>query len=950
MAFKIPNKGDAENALQARVDSVDIDTMVAAHRRHGVLVTGGVGQGMLVTAQGTPDQTVKSAAGTVFIEGVRTDVVAKDPISLSAAPTTAGFSRYDLIVCKADGTVDKRDGTAALKPEFPTLTVSDVLLAAVFRDTNDNVVAAPEITDKRNQIRQIEMAANILDYGAEPGLGSGSDQWPFIQAAIDSQGAGAGAIYVPPGKYHISKQLNFSGEDAPVAGQNGGFAVIGAGSAASLISITSNWKDNSGPNDYMFSGIADDPDDLVRPFIMQGLQIGRVAISPRGEDRQHGGAGGLANCGGLYLAGFDLVTLNDMLFTGLKGEGVKLNGSQINDFHELRINNCGNSGDDGTVTSATSTTIVDTDRAWIHSGGNNIFDNHYVVVWDPLGSPPHGTSRQVRKITGGTATELTVDSAWDTTPSAGWKYAILVSGQATSGGSAPSTLTDTTKFWSTDCWKGWFVTIVAGKGAYQTKEIQPNTGSTLTVGSAGFDWFTTPDSTSEYVIYKPSMALYLDHGIQQPLTNTSNAPNAILMDNLHLTLNNCASLLIYGDKSASDVPRNILLSNVYGHAQQGFPWPLFDMWFENCSTTRLISGQGGSSRLGPDDMFVPGNVAMASVNFVGSAHAIQQNSISAEYHFANLAVKNGTSYLVRLAGDNGGANEEVEGNDIFINLWKGDSASLPTDTTALDKLIHIDRDASVSHRRNRIHGINSAVSFIGNAFQLDNGAKVIGHHHEYPNGINCKIRATANLTGVVTSIKTKILFDVADHDSASMANLVDDSGTADAAVSTVDGSPGTLTDTRQSWTTDEWAGALVECNGERMRVATNDGDTLTGTGSWTDDPTDGKAYVVSHDKIVVPIDGKYRVEAVLNLGAAVGGDFRILYVEKNDGTQIGVISIPPVANAFISTIAYIGSTVDLLAGDYIEMYGQHNKGSDETFPAAGEYAPTLSVDWIGELD
>ncbi len=74
-----------------------------------------------------------------------------------------------------------------------------------------------------------------------------------------------------------------------------------------------------------------------------------------------------------------------------------------------------------------------------------------------------------------------------------------------------------------------------------------------------------------------------------------------------------------------------------------------------------------------------------------------------------------------------------------------------------------------------------------------------------------------------------------------------DSGTANAAVTTASGPPGTLTDTRKAWATNQWAGATVFCNGKTIIVASNTGTVITGTGGWSGgtNPGNGNAYSIS---------------------------------------------------------------------------------------------------------
>jgi len=60
-----------------------------------------------------------------------------------------------------------------------------------------------------------------------------------------------------------------------------------------------------------------------------------------------------------------------------------------------------------------------------------------------------------------------------------------------------NTLTDTSRDWETDMWKGDLVAIIGGTGKGQVRSITSNTSDTLTVATS---WTTIPDSTSKYVI------------------------------------------------------------------------------------------------------------------------------------------------------------------------------------------------------------------------------------------------------------------------------------------------------------------------------------------------------------------------------------------------------------------------------------------------------------------
>ena len=110
----------------------------------------------------------------------------------------------------------------------------------------------------------------------------------------------------------------------------------------------------------------------------------------------------------------------------------------------------------------------------------------------------------MRQITAHSGTELTVDSAWDTTPDSTSTYEVfnlsqpglvVEAGMATS---ATSTTLDRPRARTSASLVGKFVRIIEGSGAGEVREITAHTGSELTIDSA---WDTTPDSTSLYEVY-----------------------------------------------------------------------------------------------------------------------------------------------------------------------------------------------------------------------------------------------------------------------------------------------------------------------------------------------------------------------------------------------------------------------------------------------------------------
>ena len=142
----------------------------------------------------------------------------------------------------------------------------------------------------------------------------------------------------------------------------------------------------------------------------------------------------------------------------------------------------------GTASSGSTTTIVDSTKSWTV----NEFAGMWVMIVDGTGEG------QMTEITSNTSTTLTfptITTGADATSvyqiTAGQPaYAI---GVATSG--SATTVVNSAKSWTTNQWTNYQVRIISGTGVGQVRTIASNTGTTLTI-SAG----ATIDSTSVYVI------------------------------------------------------------------------------------------------------------------------------------------------------------------------------------------------------------------------------------------------------------------------------------------------------------------------------------------------------------------------------------------------------------------------------------------------------------------
>jgi hypothetical protein len=155
MPFTVPNENVATLAVQARLDSGDLDAMMAPAFGSGVF------SGCLVTAQGTPDGTVAVSTGSVRITG-STQAVTGANVSVltgsanadgtTASAAHANWLRYDLIVVNASGQLGVLHGQVTI-PVHP------------------NYIHNP-VFPTWNKATQVPLAALVILPGSEPTTGT----------------------------------------------------------------------------------------------------------------------------------------------------------------------------------------------------------------------------------------------------------------------------------------------------------------------------------------------------------------------------------------------------------------------------------------------------------------------------------------------------------------------------------------------------------------------------------------------------------------------------------------------------------------------------------------------------------------------------------------------------------------------------------------------------------
>lgn len=140
--FTIPNAPDTDKSGLDQSEPDRLDFEILGNRRRGIV------SGCAVTA--SSGATVSVSSGTAYLDDAYYSVASSSSLTLTAAPTSG--NRFDLVVARlATGTVTVTyiTGTASTtNPTFPTITTDDVVLAAIYRRTNQSIVAN-DIIDKR---------------------------------------------------------------------------------------------------------------------------------------------------------------------------------------------------------------------------------------------------------------------------------------------------------------------------------------------------------------------------------------------------------------------------------------------------------------------------------------------------------------------------------------------------------------------------------------------------------------------------------------------------------------------------------------------------------------------------------------------------------------------------------------------------------------------------------
>jgi predicted ribosomally synthesized peptide with SipW-like signal peptide len=194
-----------------------------------------------------------------------------------------------------------------------------------------------------------------------------------------------------------------------------------------------------------------------------------------------------------------------------------------------------NNSNGGTI-SATGTTLVDSGRT-ATNGLSFTATSYGSLVNDFVLITGGADSGDFRKITGVTATTLTV-GGWTVTPDATSLYSIVRYAGAITAGATSTTFTDSAATWTVNQWVGYTATQGANTG-----KVVSNTATVLTVGSA---MTGTPAGT--YTISPTNLAPALQLGIVGKGTGSASASPPLASD---CTVGNFGNAAVWQEQAAS---------------------------------------------------------------------------------------------------------------------------------------------------------------------------------------------------------------------------------------------------------------------------------------------------------------------------------------------------------------------------------------------------------------
>lgn len=129
----------------ARADIAGITTQLTEKTGYGVI------SGLVVSAQSTPDMTVKVSAGVAYMSN-NTRYAPAAVASLAVTAADATNPRIDIVYLSSEGAVSYLAGTAAATPAAPATPTGGLLLAEINVAANATTIVAANITARKKNL------------------------------------------------------------------------------------------------------------------------------------------------------------------------------------------------------------------------------------------------------------------------------------------------------------------------------------------------------------------------------------------------------------------------------------------------------------------------------------------------------------------------------------------------------------------------------------------------------------------------------------------------------------------------------------------------------------------------------------------------------------------------------------------------------------------------------
>jgi hypothetical protein len=312
-----------------------------------------------------------------------------------------------------------------------------------------------------------------------------TNQWAKY-ALIITQGAGS-----PQQRTIVSNTANTltvsSAFAAPTPGAGTKYEIVAlsgqatSGTSTTMVDTTKSWTTNQYANaDVVLLSGTNSPQQRK---VVSNTSNTLTVDEPWGNIQQFGTATG-ATASTLVDSGSGWIANQ---FAGMHLELTGAGGSQIRTVASNTTDTLTVSSPWATAqatanpTGGTSTTLVDTSKAWTP----NAFVNKTVeITGGPLGL-------LTRTITANTSNTLTISGTWP----------VSEAGGSNSGTS--NTITDLVKTWTANQWTGFTIELTGGTGAGQSRTVASNTATVITVTSA---WATIPDGSTSYQVLRTPAA------------------------------------------------------------------------------------------------------------------------------------------------------------------------------------------------------------------------------------------------------------------------------------------------------------------------------------------------------------------------------------------------------------------------------------------------------------